>query len=193
LAKARPYVTFRSVAVSDLAGRAGMKVPTRNKRLVTAQSSLAHGFEGIKGIAVERVEVSTVRLDDEIDAALPVDFVKIDVEGHETSVFRGGKSMFQRCLPAILIEIEQRHLTVPIRDVLQEFQEFGYDLFYIDEFILRPIAEFDVERDQLSKIEANRFNPFSMPRGYVSNFCAVRTPELLQGLPVVSNAGHRFV
>ncbi len=186
LAKARSQVIFQPVALSDSVGQAGMKVPVRNKRLVTAQSSIAHGFEGINGVVVERVEVPTVRLDDEVEAALQVDFVKIDVEGHEMSVLRGGKSMFQRCLPAVLIEIEQRHLVVPIQDVFRELQEFGYHLFYIDELSLRPITEFDARRDQVSKIEANHFSPFSMPKGYVSNFCAVRTPDLLQGLPVVS-------
>jgi FkbM family methyltransferase len=181
LAKARPYVHFRPVAVSDAAGRAELLVPKRHSRLVTAQASLAHGFEGV---GVEGVEVPTVRLDDEIGGGLEVDFVKIDVEGHEMFVLRGGASMFRRCLPPVLIEIEQRHLAVPIRDIFCELEELGYHLFYIDESVLRPIANFDVQRDQLSKLTKDQFNPFSMPRDYVCNFCAVRTPHSLQGLPV---------
>jgi FkbM family methyltransferase len=190
LAKARPYVHYRRAAVSDSAGQAELLVPRRNNRLVTAQSSLAHGFEGIKGVEVERAEVSTVRLDDEIGPDQQVDFVKVDVEGFEIPVLRGGRSMFLRCLPPVLIEIEQRHLLVPIRDVLQELQGIGYHLFYIDESALRPIAEFDVQRDQLSKLKADHFNPFSMPKDYVSNFCAVRSPDLLQGLPIASHDKH---
>lgn len=184
LAKARPHVHFRPVAASDVAGRGEMLVPRQRNRLVPAQSSLAHGFEGVEGVEEERLVVPTVRLDDEIGTAVKVDFVKIDVEGHEMSVVRGGASMFQRCLPSLLIEIEQRHLAVPIESAFRDLQEFGYHLFYIDGLVLRPIADFDLQRDQLPKVIEGKFNRFSMPKGYVNNFCAVRTPDLLQGLPV---------
>lgn len=188
LALRRPHVHFRPVAVSECAGQAEMLVPKKNNRLVTAQSSLAHGFEGVKDIEVEIVEVPTVRLDDEIGATLQIDFIKIDVEGHELSVLYGGRSTLRRCLPPILIEIEQRHLTVPIREVFRELEDLGYHIFYIDQSALRSISEFDVQRDQLSKFDKNHFNPFGMPKDYVCNFCAVRSPDLLQGLPVLSYA-----
>jgi FkbM family methyltransferase len=181
LAKVRPYVHFRPVAVSDAAECAELLVPKLHGRLVTAAASLAHGFEGV---GVEGVEVPTVRLDDEIGADVEVDFVKIDVEGQERFVLRGGASMFRRSMPPVLIEIEQRHLAVPIRDVLCELEELGYYLFYIHGSVLRPIASFDVQRDQLSKLTKDQFNPFGMPRDYVCNFCAVRTPHSLRGLPV---------
>jgi FkbM family methyltransferase len=189
LANARPNVFFRPVAVSDSVGRAGMLVPRHNNRLITAQSSLSRGFEGITDVQVERVEVSTVTLDDEIGEAQEIDFVKIDVEGYEMPVLRGGASMLRRCLPTLLIEIEQRHLSFPIEKVFQELRDLEYYLFYIDRSTLRPISEFDVQRDQLSKLEKNKFSSFSMPKGYVCNFCAVRNPELLHGLPIVARAG----
>jgi FkbM family methyltransferase len=182
LVQARPYVHFRPVAVSDTAGQAELVVPKLYNRLVTAQSSLAHGFEGV---GAETIEVPTVRLDDEIRTDLQVDFIKIDVEGHELSVLRGGRSIFTRCQPPILIEIEQRHLSVPIGHIFSELQKLGYHVFYIDGSTLRPVVYFNVQRDQLSRLAKGRFHPFSMPKGYVCNFCAVRTPDSLQGLPVV--------
>jgi FkbM family methyltransferase len=185
LARARSNVHFSPVAVSDQAGRAELQVPRQQNRLVTAQSSLSHGFDG-QGVDVEKIEVPTVRLDDEIPPAARVDFVKIDVEGHEMSVLSGGAEMIRRGRPSILIEIEQRHLSAPIKDVFQQVEEFGYHLFYITETALRPIADFDVERDQMSMVETGVFHPFAMPRGYVHDFCAVRTPGLLDGLPVHS-------
>jgi FkbM family methyltransferase len=188
LAKAQPRVHFRPAAVSDVAGRGEMEVPRWKSRLVTAQSSLAHGFDGLEGVDVERIAVTTVRLDDEIGPEVQVDFVKIDVEGHEMSVLRGGASMFRRCLPPLLIEIEQRHLNGAIEDVFHYIQELGYHLFYIDEHALRPIADFDLERDQLAKVVNGQFNPFSMPKGYICDFCAVRTLDSLRGLPVQRRA-----
>jgi FkbM family methyltransferase len=185
LAEARPYVHFNPVAVSDSAGHAELLVPKQQHRLVTAQASLAHGFDG-QGVDVKSIEVPTVRLDDAVAPSVDVDFVKIDVEGHEISVLRGGSAILQRGRPPILIEIEQRHLSVPITNVFQQLAELGYHLFYITETALRPAAGFDVECDQMSMATSGEFHPFAMPKTYVHDFCAVRTPDLLSGLPVQS-------
>jgi FkbM family methyltransferase len=183
LATARPHVHFSPSAVSDGAGRAQLLVPRQQTRAVTAQASLSHGFDG-QGVDVEAIDVPTVRLDDEIGEAVGVDFVKIDVEGHEMAVLRGGSSMFGRHRPSILIEIEQRHLSVPIKEVFRQLEDLGYHVFYVTETALRPIADFETERDQMSMVRSGEFHPFAMPPGYVHDFCAVRTPELLAGLPV---------
>ncbi|MHA7648541.1 FkbM family methyltransferase [Mycobacterium sp. ML4] len=183
LERAQPNVHFGQVAVSDEPGTAQLLVPEHHRRQVTAQGSLAHGFDG-QGVDVQQIEVPLVRLDDVLGPGVDVDFVKIDVEGHEMSVLRGGADMLRRCRPAILIEIEQRHLSVPISDVFRQLQDLGYHLFYVTESALRPIAGFDVRRDQLaflSGADSREFHPFAMPQGYVHDFCAVRSPELVAG------------
>ena len=182
LAKARPNVHFRPVAVSDLTGTADMQVPVFGNRHVTAQSSIAHGFDGQHGVRVEKVTVPTVRLDDEIGDR-HVDFIKIDVEGHELSVLRGASAVLRRNLPPMLIEIEQRHLNHPIKDVFAELEDIGYVLYFIDGAALRPVDEFDLEKHQLSSVVPDEFTPFSMPEGYVYNFCAVAAPDVLAGAP----------
>jgi FkbM family methyltransferase len=181
LAKARPNVNFRPVAVSDTVGSAEMQVPVFGNRHVTAQSSIAHGFDGQQGVRVEKVSVPTVRLDDEVGDR-EIDFIKIDVEGHEISVLRGASAMLRKYLPPMLIEIEQRHLDHPIKDVFAEIEGIGYSLYFIDGATLHPIDEFDLDRHQLSSVVADEFTPFSMPAGYVYNFCAVAKPELLSGV-----------
>lgn len=182
LAAARPGVRFRPVALSEAAGSADMHVPVFGARHVTAQSSIAHGFDGQAGVRTENVSVPTVRLDDEIGDAR-VDFVKIDVEGHELAVLRGAAATLRRGLPPLLIEIEQRHLDHPIKDVFEEIQAIGYSLYFIDGPALRPIGEFDLDRHQLAAVVPDTFTPFSMPAGYVYNFCAVARPDLLAGVP----------
>jgi FkbM family methyltransferase len=182
LAKKRPCVQFRPAAVSDEAGSAEMRVPVFGGRHVTAQSSIAHGFDGQQGVRVDTVSVPTVRLDDEL-ADTPIDFIKIDVEGHEIAVLHGASKVLRKYLPPMLIEIEQRHLDHPITDVFAEIEELGYSLYFIDGPALRPIAEFDVARHQLSSLVPNEFTPFDMPHGYVCNFCAVASPDVLSGFP----------
>ena len=180
LVKARPNVRFRPVAVSDLTGSADLQVPVFGSRYVTAQSSIAHGFDGQHGVRVEKVTVPTVRLDDEVGGR-SVDLVKIDVEGHEMSVLRGASVTLRQHLPPMLIEIEQRHLDCPIQDVFAEINDIGYVLYFIDGAALRPIGEFDLEKNQLSSLVQEGFTPFSMPEGYVYNFCAVASPDVLAG------------
>ena len=180
LARARSSVRFRPVAVSDLNGTADLQVPVFGNRHVTAQSSLAHGFDGQRGVRVEKVTVPTVRLDDEVGGRR-VDLVKIDVEGHELSVLRGAAETLRRYLPTLLIEIEQRHLDCPIKDVFTEIDDIGYSLYFIDGPALRPISDFDVGKHQLSSVTQEVFTPFSMPEGYVHNFCAVASPDMLAG------------
>jgi FkbM family methyltransferase len=182
LAKARSAVRFRPVAVSDEPGTAQMQVPVFGGRHVTAQSSLAHGFGDVDGVAVENVSVPTVRLDDELgDRA--IDFIKIDVEGHEIAVLRGAAAMLRKNLPPMLIEIEQRHLDYPIADVFAEITGLGYELFFIDGPALRPIDEFDLDKHQMFAVEPREFTPFSMPDGYVVNFCAVAKADMLSAIP----------
>jgi len=181
LAKARPSVCFRPAAVSDEAGTAQMQVPVFGKRHVTAQSSIAHGFDGQDGVRVQKVTVPTVRLDDELGDR-SVDFIKIDVEGHEISVLRGASAVLRKYLPPMLIEIEQRHLDVPINDVFKEIEDIGYRLYFIHGQALRPISEFDLDKHQLFAVVPSQFTPFSMPEGYVINFCAVASPDVLSGV-----------
>jgi len=186
LAEARPSVRFRPVAVSDTSGSADLQVPVFGHRHVTAQSSIAHGFDGQRGVRVEKVTVPTVCLDDELLAdgkVRRVDFIKIDVEGHEVSVLRGAGALLRKYLPPMLIEIEQRHLEHPVKDVFAEIEDIGYSLYFIDGTTIRPIGKFDVDAHQLSAVVPDTFTPFSMPTGYVCNFIAVAGPGLLAGVP----------
>ena len=56
-----------------------------------------------------------------------VDLIKIDVEGHEYSVLEGSLLTIQRCKPILLIEIEQRHISRPIKEVFSLVMNQGYD------------------------------------------------------------------
>jgi len=182
LAKARSSVRFRPVAVSDEPGSAQLQVPVFAGRHVTAQSSLAHGFGELEGVQVETVSVPTVRLDDELGGR-QVDFIKIDVEGHEIAVLKGAAAMLRKYLPPMLIEIEQRHLDYPISNVFTEITDLGYQLYFVNGSSLRPIDEFDLEKHQMFAVSPHEFTPFSMPEGYVYNFCAVAKADLLSGIP----------
>ena len=93
-------------------------------------------------------------------------FVKIDVEGAELDVLRGGAETLRRCRPLLLVEIEQRHHREPIAEVFEQIALFGYDGAFLDgSGRLRPLSAFDVERWQLEAVlRPDRGQP------YINNF-----------------------
>ncbi|MFJ8309544.1 MULTISPECIES: FkbM family methyltransferase [unclassified Streptomyces] len=58
-------------------------------------------------------------------------FVKADVEGAELAVLSGAQEVLRRCRPALLLEIESRHLDkygAQPADIVSHLQDFGYGL-----------------------------------------------------------------
>jgi FkbM family methyltransferase len=55
--------------------------------------------------SVEMIEVSVIRLDDVIDPDVPIDFVKIDVEGAEARLIRGAFRTLRKWKPVVVFEV----------------------------------------------------------------------------------------
>jgi FkbM family methyltransferase len=53
---------------------------------------------------IVEIHVQCARLDDVIPASVHVDFIKIDVEGGEYGVLRGGIATLRRCKPVVVFE-----------------------------------------------------------------------------------------
>jgi hypothetical protein len=92
--------------------------------------------------------------------------IKIDVEGHQLAVLRGGVRTIVRDHPVLCIEIEQRHSTTPIQEQFAVLCGLGYVGFFLRESRLCPIREFSYEIHQAPYL------PMAGP-GYVNNFLFV--------------------
>jgi len=113
------------------------------------------------GHVVVEVDVRTL---DEYDLR-NVCFIKIDVEGHELEVLKGGVRTIDRERPTLLVEIEQRHLACPMQVVFDYLGEFGYRGFFFHDGGLRALSEFSADLHQRLP-----FLPNGLARDYVNNF-----------------------
>ncbi|QWE10886.1 FkbM family methyltransferase [Polynucleobacter sp. es-EL-1] len=93
-----------------------------------------------------------------------VDFIKIDVEGHEYEVLEGAIETLKRNKPLLLVEIEQRHQTRNIIEVFNFLSSIGYSGYWLNNLKLISIKNFSVENNQTPFL--NNVNNSS----YINNF-----------------------
>lgn len=121
-----PNVEILEAAASDSAGTVTLYIPRNNDTLATPLASL-HRNTLRDGAEFEMLEVKTVRLDDLCKG--PVDFIKIDVEGHEVSVLKGARRLLETYRPTILAEANTRE---DLARLATHAAEIGYRIAYID-------------------------------------------------------------
>lgn len=137
-------VQVETVALSNVQGDATLRVLASDEGRSTIERD--NTLEDPDGSEKYEITIPMRRLDDYgLDA---VGFVKIDVEGHELSVLRGGSSTLRRCLPTILIEIEERHRPNSIWDSNEFLTTLGYEGYFILDRHLTPITAFDLSKHQ---------------------------------------------
>lgn len=96
-----PRVDVHELALSDTAGQASFTHVT---------SPEASGYSGFREqwypvpLDTQRITVQTARLDDVLPADYRPDFIKVDVEGAEREVIRGGLQTLRRHRPIIVFE-----------------------------------------------------------------------------------------
>lgn len=143
-AKGRRSVTVHAVALSATSGTAELAIPVDGKGIEhDASASIEHG--GDADVRLETVPIRTLDSFGIRDAVL----IKIDVEGHEQSVVEGALETIAASMPALLIEIEQRHLSRPIEDVFAWVEALGYQGFFQRSGKLESIGVFDPAKDQI--------------------------------------------
>jgi FkbM family methyltransferase len=159
-------VRVEAVALSDTQGEAKLRILERDVGRSTIEPD--NGLEDPDGSATLEITVPTRRLDDyKLDV---IGFIKIDVEGHELSILRGGSETIRRCLPTMLIEIEERHKPNSIRDVSEFLSRLGYEGYFILNRNLVPMKYFDKSKYQDSSNIGGWKTNWKRSGVYVNNF-----------------------
>ncbi|TWP49954.1 FkbM family methyltransferase [Lentzea tibetensis] len=148
-----------SVALGTIEdGRDVMSVPVRHGSPVTGRSFLTAGASGLGSNAEFDDHLEVFVRTDTLDGFVKkngitrLDFVKADVEGAELKVLQGGEETIERFRPAILLEIEERHV-----------ERFGYRA--------QDVADWLVDRGyRMSVWHANEWRPAVRVNDHVRNY-----------------------
>jgi FkbM family methyltransferase len=176
----RRNVTVCPWAASAELGRRTLAVPVYEGHRLGALATL-----GGVSVAHESVEIDSRPLDTVLarrDADRPVTFLRCDVVGHERAVLEGAAGIIAAHHPSVFVEIEQRHQPGPVTATFDYMAGLGYEGLFLRNGSFFPMADFDLQRDQLSFVTAD-FVPYGMPAGYVHYFLFVRPGTSLDGLP----------
>ena len=166
-------VQIENVALSDKAGTAILRIPRFGPDGGTEALGTLEAANPLGGAAFEEIEVRIARLDDY--NLPPVGFMKIDVEGHEEAVLRGGTQLLQRDRPACMVEIEERHNSGAIARVLEYFEDLDYHAFYLSGGYFKSVDRGSIDTNELqgehSKPYVNNFFflPFAAPEALIQS------------------------
>jgi len=139
-------VILHNVALSDSSGVAKMDFPDPTN-------------QGMAKISEEGVEVQVIRLDD--TNIEKVSLIKIDVEGHELSVLRGGLETIRKNRPHLYIEIQNENLLSEVEDFLFELGYFRgrvYNSTPTYAFHPAPQIEGEITPKDIKVLEAQRMS-----------------------------------
>jgi FkbM family methyltransferase len=139
----RPGLTATWSAVGARGGGADLCVP-RGRKGISSNGGHFHDSHDRPSDAIFRVPVLTLdslRLD-------TLDFLKIDVEGHEPQVLDGAVETLRRCRPTIMVEHEVSHVGAAFGDVFARLAAWGFEGFFLQSGGLRHLSAFDPARMQ---------------------------------------------
>ena len=165
-------VHVEELALSDREGEADLQVPSRAGAEVDTRSSLE--TDANPGYDARSVPVTIERLD--TLPCGPIGFLKIDVEGHELSVLRGGQDRLRRERPRLVVEIEERHRKNSTVEAFTLMADLGYAGFFVDGQTLRSADDFDAAIHQQgggAKLPGQR-----RTARYINNFLFIPEEEV---------------
>ena len=159
--KYQDRVTLHNIALSDKPGKLKINLMSFDgANSIDTQSDYHKKYNPhVKKIGEESVEVKT--LDDVYDGALiePIDIVKIDVEGFELSVLKGGSAFFTERVKFVLIEIAfMRDGSIDDQEVYKIFSFFeksGFSLINVIDLHPAPSESKDLRIAQMDCVFMN--------------------------------------
>ena len=126
-----------NAAASDVEGHSIIRIPLdKNGNDISALSSIeesnnfkdSHEVESYREININKISIDDLIKNNYQDRK--VDFIKIDVEGHEETLLAGAKDCINTFKPIVLIEIEKRHGS-SLSSIFSFFKRMGYESYAV--------------------------------------------------------------
>ena len=134
-------VNSYNIALSNKSGSVDLLVPKGSKGFSNQGASLS-------SIKVQgehkRISIEAKCLDEY--NFLDVDFIKIDVEGHEHEVIEGAQETIKKFKPTMVIEMEEKHNQIPIEDQISSVEKLGYKCCVLMNEKIIQIEEIDLNK-----------------------------------------------
>ncbi|WP_246252083.1 FkbM family methyltransferase [Ancylobacter pratisalsi] len=157
--------------VSDDNGVVELHIPVGFSPLATVD-----GRAIAADVPVDKLMIRAVRLDSFVEG--PVDFIKIDVEGHEQKVLDGAAGLIASSRPTLLVEAEERHRPEAVASMRAMLEPLGYEGFFALADGLHPIETFDRARHQNIGALNAAGTAAREPFGYINNFLFIARPSV---------------
>jgi hypothetical protein len=119
-------------------------------------------------VNISTVTVTTKCLDDYNFSN--IGFIKIDVEGHENSVLRGGPRTIEQNRCPILVECENRHSPGATQELFKLMHSYDYEGFFLLDNRITDIKEFDPTLYQNPSNLADWTDGWKRYGTYINNF-----------------------
>lgn len=132
-------VVVHETALSDRIGEAALRIPQSVDGPVHSLASLEPNAAGLAEPFVS-IDVPIARLDSVLRDN--VNFVKIDVEGHELKVLEGAHGLVEQSKPIFLVEAEERHRDGAVSSIFQFFSSRAYRGFFVLDNDVHGVEDF---------------------------------------------------
>jgi FkbM family methyltransferase len=142
-------VTIEHVALSDTEGEATLLVPTNNISRATAPGATIVDNRERDDIGFTE-KVATDSLDHycTLHNVAP-DFLKIDVEGNELNIFKGGINTLKKYKPRIIVECDAGYVgEAQVTETFELLKSLGYTGSFINADKRLPLSVFHFETHQ---------------------------------------------
>lgn len=117
-------------ALSDKTGSAVLTIPYTEQQpddsLGTLNTSEVNNNAFNFKVELKTLDTCTTEFGSKIPG-----LIKIDVEGHELDVLKGAEALIKKHQPILIVEIEQRHHDVPVKNIIENLvKQFSYTVYY---------------------------------------------------------------
>lgn len=162
-------ISVHRAALSNEEGSGSLLIPV-DEFGIEHDSSAAIQNNNFDNTRIEKVYIKTL---DSFNFN-KVDFIKIDVEGHEFPLLQGSIETIKKNKPCLLIEIEQRHNSLEISKIFQYIEHLGYKSYFFDDQKLKNLSAFTVNTHQ-------NISNLNSKRKYINNFLFFDREKLENG------------